>query len=120
MKILLVTDSYPPEIRSASHLMLELSEELNSRDHRVTVITTWPKYNLEKPLESIDFEEKQIQNGIQIIRVKTLPHHNVNFFLRGISQLIMPFQFKPIYKGFDFFIRITYKLIIIYIAKYNW
>ena len=73
--------------------MLELSEELNDRDHRITVITSWPKYNLEKPLEHFDFKEKQIQNGIQIIRVKTLPHHNVNFFLRGISQLIMPFQF---------------------------
>ena len=43
MKILLVTDSYPPEIRSASHLMLELAEELRSRGHQITVMTTWPE-----------------------------------------------------------------------------
>ena len=47
MKILLVTDSYPPEIRSASHLMLELADELSERDHEVIVVTSWPGYNLD-------------------------------------------------------------------------
>ena len=39
MKILLVTDSYPPEIRSASYLMFELAEELTHRGYDVTVYT---------------------------------------------------------------------------------
>ena len=63
MKILLVTDSYPPEIRSASHLMLELAEELHSRKHHVTVITTWPEYNLDQDATARSFSEKEIENG---------------------------------------------------------
>ena len=93
MNILLVTDSYPPEIRSASHLMLELSQELNSRGHQVTVITTWPEYNLDRDEDIKSFNEIEIEDGITVIRVKTLPHHNVNYIVRGLSQLIMPLQF---------------------------
>ena len=93
MKILLVTDSYPPEIRSASHLMLELALELNHRGHQVTVITTWPEYNLDQDEDKKTFDEIEVEDGITVIRVKTLPHHNVNYIVRGLSQLIMPFQF---------------------------
>jgi len=93
LNILLVTDSYPPEIRSASHLMLELAEELNFRKHRVTVITTWPEYNLDQDSVSSHFTEKKIENGITVLLVKTLPHHNVNYLLRGMSQLLMPLLF---------------------------
>ena len=93
MKILLVTDSYPPEIRSASHLMLELAEELHSRKHQVTVITTWPEYNIDQNSKARSFSEKEIENGITVLRVKTLPHHNVNYLLRGVAQLLMPVKF---------------------------
>ncbi len=93
MNILLVTDSYPPEIRSASHLMLELAQELTLRGHSVTVITTWPEYNLDQSLARQDFAELENEAGIRVIRVKTLPHHNVNYLVRGLSQLLMPVQF---------------------------
>lgn len=93
MKILLVTDSYPPEIRSASHLMLELAQELKGRGHEITVITTWPEYNLDQAIEHRKFSEFEIEDGINVIRVKTLPHHNVNYIVRGLSQLLMPVQF---------------------------
>ena len=93
MNILLVTDSYPPEIRSASHLMLELAEELQQRGHSVTVITTWPEYNLDQDQEKKTFNEYEDENGITVIRVKTLPHHKVNYIVRGLSQLLMPLQF---------------------------
>ena len=66
MKILLVTDSYPPEIRSASHLMLELAEELQQRGHQVTVITTWPEYNLDAGEEKKTFKELEIEDGITV------------------------------------------------------
>ena len=93
MKILLVTDSYPPEIRSASHLMLELAEELYSRGHHVTVMTTWPEYNLDQDSTPRQFSELEDEHGIQVLRIKTLPHHNVNYLLRGLAQLLMPVQF---------------------------
>jgi colanic acid biosynthesis glycosyl transferase WcaI len=93
VNILLVTDSYPPEIRSASHLMLELAQELHARGHSVTVVTTWPEYNLDQDKAVNSFNELEVESGIRVIRVQTLPHHNVNYIVRGIAQLLMPLQF---------------------------
>jgi len=93
MHILLVTDSYPPEIRSASHLMRELAEELNARGHRVTVLTSSPRYNLSAGSLGKTYAEHCLESNIEVIRVSTLPHHKVNFMLRGIAQLTMPMMF---------------------------
>jgi colanic acid biosynthesis glycosyl transferase WcaI len=93
MKILLVSDAYPPEIRSASHLMQELAEELRDRGHLVIVATCRPQYNLTESDSRVDFPEIAVENGITIIRINTLPHHKVNFIIRGISQLTLPFIF---------------------------
>ena len=93
MNIILVTDAYPPEIRSSSHLMYEMAHELNSLNHNITVLTSWPRYNLNKSMQKSSFKELTFEDGILVIRVKTLPHHKVSFITRGISQLIMPWQF---------------------------
>jgi len=93
MKILLVTDAYPPEIRSASHLMQELAEELKGGGHSVTVATCYPKYNLENASPGGKFDELSFENGIRVVRIHTLPHHKVNFLLRGISQVTLPLIF---------------------------
>jgi hypothetical protein len=42
MHILLITDAYPPEVRSASHLMYELAVGLVERGQTVTVLTSVP------------------------------------------------------------------------------
>lgn len=73
--------------------MLELAQELEHRGHDVTVITTWPEYNLDQAIEHKKFSEFEIEDAINVIRVKTLPHHNVNYIVRGLSQLLMPLQF---------------------------
>ena len=93
MRILLVTDSYPPEIRSASHLMLELAEELLVLGHQVTVITTWPQYNLDDDQTTSEFDTFALENGIQVLRLRTLPHHKVNYLIRGLAELLMPVHF---------------------------
>jgi len=89
-RFLIITDSYPPEIRSASHLMQELAEGLRDRNYDVIVCTSYPKYNLSDELEKTKFPECAVEHGIKVIRVKTLPHHKVNFIIRGIAQLSMP------------------------------
>jgi colanic acid biosynthesis glycosyl transferase WcaI len=73
--------------------MLELAQELRHRGHSITVITTWPEYNLDQSVAVRTFNEFELEDGIQVIRVKTLPHHNVNYLVRGLSQLLMPLQF---------------------------
>jgi len=90
----LVTDAYPPEIRSASHLMQELAEELNARGHTITVGTCYPRYNLVKDFSPFNFKEYSVENGIRVIRIRTLPHHKVNFLIRGISQITLPHIFQ--------------------------
>lgn len=104
MKILLVTDSYPPEIRSASHLMEDLALFLVGNGHDVTVVTSWPKYNLSAKARDQKFETLSVESGVTVLRVNTLPHHNVNYLIRGLSQLLMPMQF--IYKIFINKIRV--------------
>jgi len=75
--------------------MLELAEELQHRGHQITVITTWPQYNLSKEQNDTEenFEVLSNEKGIQVLRVRTLPHHKVNYIIRGLSQLAMPLQF---------------------------
>ena len=73
--------------------MLELAQELQARGHEVTVITTWPEYNLDQTTTARVYAELENEAGIRVIRVKTLPHHNVNYIVRGLSQLLMPLQF---------------------------
>jgi Uncharacterized NAD(FAD)-dependent dehydrogenases len=90
--ILLITDSYPPEIRSASHLMLELAEELHHRGYKVTVVTCWPQYNLDSN-KTHEFTESMDEKGIRVIRMKHLAHHQVHFVIRGIAQLLLPYLF---------------------------
>ena len=93
MKILLITDSYPPEIRSASHLMQELAEELTERGHVVSVVTSHPGYNLAETVDVSRLPSYSQENGVKVLRVKTLPHHLVGRILRGLAQLTMPYLF---------------------------
>ena len=95
MNILIVTSSYPPEVRSSSHLMQELAEELACRGHNVTVGTSYPEVNLSAETIGRKFPVYEKKNGICILRVKTPlhPHKKANFLLRGISYIILPFLF---------------------------
>ena len=98
--------------------MLELAEELHNRNHQVTVITTWPEYNLDQDSAQrmrlfglrLSVTEKEIENGITVLRVKTLPHHNVKYLLRGLSQLFMPVQFLWILRKY----RIRPDVVVVY------
>lgn len=96
-RILLVTDSYPPEIRSASELMSELAQGLVDKNYHVIVMTTWPKFNLDNTYQNRKYKTDQYENSVRVIRVKSLPHHNVKYIIRAIAQIIMPFQFLAYY-----------------------
>ncbi|MFA6407393.1 MAG: glycosyltransferase family 4 protein [Candidatus Paceibacterota bacterium] len=93
-KILIITDSYPPELRSASELMGDLANALKERGHEVTVLTSYPKYNLaDSHGHAVTFALDATEDGVRVLRVKTLPHHKVHFIIRGISQLFLPYIF---------------------------
>ncbi|GIR15906.1 MAG: hypothetical protein CM15mP28_3760 [Pseudomonadota bacterium] len=68
------------------------------------------------------FLEKEKENGVTVLRIKTLPHHNVNYFLRAFAQLLMPFQF--LWKLWKYRIRvekcITYSPTTSFSICWNW
>ncbi|MEK7629847.1 MAG: glycosyltransferase family 4 protein [Patescibacteria group bacterium] len=90
MRILIVTDSYPPEVRSAAQLMSELAEGLCECGNEITVATTMPGYNLASGTKIDAIPREETINGVRVIRITTLPHHNVPYILRGINQLFLP------------------------------
>jgi glycosyltransferase involved in cell wall biosynthesis len=88
--------------------MQELAEGLKRRGFDVFVATSYPGYNVSEELKNTTYPELKEENGIKVLRIKTLPHHNVNFILRGISQLTMPYIFsskiKKYFKHIDIII----------------
>lgn len=99
MRILIITDSYPPEVRSAAQLMADLAEGLSEIGNMVTVATTMPGYNLASNVNAGAVSRDEKINGVRIIRIATLPHHRVNYIVRGINQLLLPKIFERAVKN---------------------
>jgi len=93
MNILIITDPYPPQLYSISLMMQQLAEELSEKGNEVTVATPWPRHNVAPEAKRMVYRESSVEKGVHVIRVKTLPLHNVNFLIRGISQLLLPHLF---------------------------
>lgn len=95
MKILLLTDAFPPEIRSSSHLMFELAEDLCTRGHGVEVVTCAPRYNLPAPMPAPPrgWVTRERFAGFEVTRVRTPAIHNVGHWRRGLGQLLLPLAF---------------------------
>lgn len=95
MRVLLVTDAFPPEIRSSSHLMYELAEDLCAAGHTVTVLTCAPRYNLatSPPVRSPGGKVSKEPNNIKVVRVATPRIHNVGNWRRGLAELTLPLLF---------------------------
>jgi glycosyltransferase involved in cell wall biosynthesis len=87
MRILIVTDSYPPELRSAAELMAELAEGLKAKGHDITVATTMPGYNLPSEIKKEEIKREETIRGVRIVRIPVLPHHKVPNIIRGINQV---------------------------------
>lgn len=70
MKILLLTQYYPPESGSASLLMKDISEFLSNKGHKVTVLTAFPNYPYGKLYEGYkqSLFSKESKGSIIIIR----------------------------------------------------
>ena len=91
--VLLITSSYPPEVRSSSHIMRELAEGLKDRGYGVTVVTSYPQHNLADNNKNFYFDRITMEDEIEVLRIKTISPHIANYFLRGISQVILPYFF---------------------------
>ncbi|NOZ00568.1 MAG: glycosyltransferase family 4 protein, partial [Deltaproteobacteria bacterium] len=86
--------AYPPEIRSSSTLMKELAVGLVDRGYEVSVLATYPSYNLTD--EDRDRFARKASNlvmqehGVRVIRVPTPALHNIGSIRKGLAQVILP------------------------------
>jgi glycosyltransferase involved in cell wall biosynthesis len=90
MNVLLLTTTYPPEIRSAALLMQELAESLAQRGHRVTVITGKVDEGPERTKGAFLSAQAEERSGVRVIRVPNFAIHKTHApaVVRGLGQLL--------------------------------
>lgn len=92
MKVLLLTNYFPPEVGAASHLFYNLSVILRKKGYDVTVVTGFPRYNVtvmdEKYKNKLFFAEAV--DGISVLRVPIVPFMKRTLFVRKIEYFLLP------------------------------
>ncbi len=76
--IAILCDSFPPEVRSAATLTGEVARGLRDRGWEVTVLTTGPGRGTAN------------EDGVHVIRVPSLPLHDVPPWRKGLAWLALP------------------------------
>jgi glycosyltransferase involved in cell wall biosynthesis len=105
MKILFLSDNFPPEVNAAASRVYERACYWIQDNHNVSVITCAPNFPLGKIYEGYHnkWVQREEMNGIHVIRVKTFMAPNKGFMLRTLdfmSYMMMAiivgiFQEKP-------------------------
>src|SRR5437763_15966113 len=78
VKILFVTQYYPPELGAAQERLSAYAEYLAEAGHEVTVLTAHPSYQM-KRRPAVPCEAVEWRNGGQVCRVPTIPSFNPGF-----------------------------------------
>jgi colanic acid biosynthesis glycosyl transferase WcaI len=111
MKILILTNYFPPEIGGAAHLYFELAASLVKRGHQVTVVTGFPRYNVKTDAGQYHgklFSQENIE-GINLLRIYTIPFPHKSKILRGLDH----FAVAAIYAMRGLFLD-SYNVILVY------
>lgn len=99
MKILFISDNFPPETNAAASRVFERAKFWVKKGHDVTFITCAPNFPQGKvfPGYKNKWYQTETMEGIKVIRVKTFMAPNKGFFLRIIDFL--SFMFMAIIVG---------------------
>ncbi len=93
MNLILVSAYFPPEVGSASHLYYELGTELVKRNHRVTILTGYPAYNIDRKTLPAEYRSgwwmKERVNGMEVIRIRSIGMPRQIPVLRGLGQVTL-------------------------------
>lgn len=89
MRLLILSDRYAPEARSAAHLFRELAEELAARGHEVTVVTKMPTDFVPGGAGDPPLPFSETRNGVRIFRLRGLFGAVRSILLRGIDQVFL-------------------------------
>lgn len=93
MRILLLTQYFPPETGAAQQRLSDLAMRLTSFGHEVTVLTAMPSYPQGKIFEQYKgrvFQEEQ-EGGMRILRGRSYVSHNRGFIPRLLNYCSFAF-----------------------------
>ena len=93
MRILILTEFFPPEVRSAAHLLHDLARELTSRQHEVAVITKVPTRYVPEGAEGAVAPGWGDVGGVRTFRVGRSPLPGRQPVIRGIDHLLIGWRF---------------------------
>ena len=90
MDIFLVTPYYPPEIGGGAHLIYELAVSLKAKGHDVTVLTGYPRYNVNVVPSQYrrTLWMNETQNGISVKRIRIPSFPRTSKIARGVEHLV--------------------------------
>lgn len=101
MKVIFLALAFP-KMDKTKYLYTQLVSQFHENGHDITVVA--PTYN-------DDIIGLQIEEGIKVIRVKTLPLFGVGLIKKGIANILLPYQYKNALKrhniGLDFDLILT-------------
>jgi len=86
MRIILLSQWYTPEPNSKTH---ELAKELFNKGHQVTSLTGYPNYPQGHiyPGYKQKLWEREVKDGVQVIRVPLFPDHSYSKLKRALNYL---------------------------------
>lgn len=89
----MLTDRFPPEVRSAAHLFYDLAREFQSRGHDVVVISKVPTgYLAHGKIVNVS-SGWSVVDGVPTFRSGGFPLFSHNPFIRGLGHLTMAWVF---------------------------
>lgn len=89
MRILFLTQNFPPEIGAKAARLFELAKRLAARGHDVRVITAMPNYPTGRVFEGFrgKFRHEERVEGVQVVRTWLKPSNSVRMLPRLVSYL---------------------------------
>ncbi len=93
MRILMLTDRFPPEVRSAAHLFHDLAREFHRRGHDIVVITKAPRYYIaDGGTRSVGPGWADV-DGVRTLRVRGFPLAGQHPVVRALDHLTLGWSF---------------------------
>jgi glycosyltransferase involved in cell wall biosynthesis len=93
MKVLMISDRYPPEARSVAHLFQDLAEGLAKQGHHVMVLTKRPVEYLPEGVSHDALPSGECTGVVNIIRVAGLVSSRAPIVLRALDQVYVALCF---------------------------
>ena len=98
MKILFLTQYFPPEVGAAASRAFETVKHFRNLGHDVTVLTTFPNYLLSKPIEKYKGKIDYYEQIDEIKIYRSYIYSNFNKSLIGRFFTFLSFMFSSIIK----------------------